>query len=63
MMPVMNGFEFAAQVHRREELASIPIVVLTAFTDQSEKIIGARRVLGKPIEFDLLSQTLKEYCG
>ena len=30
MMPEMDGFEFAAALHRREEWSSIPIVVLTA---------------------------------
>ena len=30
MMPEMDGFEFAAELHRHEEWRSIPIVVLTA---------------------------------
>ncbi len=30
MMPEMDGFEFAAEVHRHPEWRSIPIVVLTA---------------------------------
>jgi CheY-like chemotaxis protein len=31
MMPEMDGFEFAAQVHEKLEWRSIPIVVLTAY--------------------------------
>ena len=30
MMPDMDGFEFAAELHRHAEWRSIPIVVLTA---------------------------------
>jgi len=30
MMPEMDGFEFAAELHKRDEWRSIPIVVLTA---------------------------------
>ncbi|HLJ56812.1 MAG TPA: response regulator, partial [Chthonomonadaceae bacterium] len=30
MMPELDGFEFAAELHRRDQWRSIPIVVLTA---------------------------------
>jgi len=30
LMPTMDGFEFLAEFRRREELRSVPVVVLTA---------------------------------
>jgi len=39
MMPAMDGFEFAAELRRREEWRSIPIVVLTAKDLSSEELL------------------------
>ena len=38
MMPEMDGFEFAAELHQHAEWRSIPIVVLTAKDLTSEEL-------------------------
>jgi len=43
MMPEMDGFEFAAELHRHPEWRSIPIVVLTAKDLSAEEL---RRLSG-----------------
>ncbi|WP_141730959.1 response regulator [Oligoflexus tunisiensis] len=63
MMPVMNGFEFAAAIEQQEAFSSIPIVLLTAYTEHAHRVRNAKCVLFKPVEFDQLFQTVREYCG
>jgi two-component system, chemotaxis family, chemotaxis protein CheY len=63
MMPVMNGFEFAAALEQHETFCSIPIVLHTAYSEHAGKVKNARGVLMKPVEFDQLFQIVREYCG
>jgi two-component system chemotaxis response regulator CheY len=63
MMPVMNGFEFAAALEQHEKFSSIPIVLHTAYTEHAHEVKNARSVLFKPVEFDQLFQIVREYCG
>jgi CheY-like chemotaxis protein len=64
MMPVMNGWEFAQAVQTDVMLAAIPIVVVSAFTDEAEtKKIRTREVVKKPVDLDLLLRVVKRYCG
>jgi CheY-like chemotaxis protein len=50
-MPVMDGFEFAAELRRREDWRTVPIIVLTAkdlTVAESKRLAGsAARVLQK----------------
>jgi len=62
MMPVMNGWEFL-QAKRKDNVVSvIPVVIVSAFTDQAEgeEVDG---VLKKPIDFDALLRCVKQHCG
>lgn len=63
MMPVMNGFEFAAALQKDARISSIPFVLLTAFAEQAGKVVNAKGVLSKPLEFELLFRTLRDFCG
>jgi len=57
MMPVMDGWEFAQQMRTRSEMASTPIVVLSADRNVASKSQDIRAVgyLAKPFELtDLL---------
>jgi len=38
MMPIMNGWEFAAEVKKNKILAAIPILVVSAFVDKAGTI-------------------------
>ena len=62
MMPVMNGWEFAEALGEDDRLATIPIVVVTAYTRQA-KGINAKRVLKKPVDLDALLGAVRTYCG
>jgi CheY-like chemotaxis protein len=62
MMPVMNGWEFVEAIGKNMVLATIPIVVVTAFKEKAQTI-QARKVVKKPVDLDYLFQIVKEYCG
>lgn len=62
MMPVMNGWEFANTLQDDMVLATIPVIVVTAFADRAGGI-PAKGVIKKPIDLDLLFATVHRYCG
>jgi CheY-like chemotaxis protein len=53
MMPVMSGWEVLEQLQADEELAQIPVVVVSAMTAP-----GVREHLAKPIDLDHLLDTV-----
>lgn len=59
MMPIMNGFELANILAKSERLARIPIVVLSAYIEEAERVKGARARLAKPVEISLLLETIQ----
>lgn len=62
MMPVMDGWAFAAVLKKDLMLAAIPIVVVTAFADKAQ-FVGAAHIVKKPVDMDTLLSFVKEYCG
>jgi CheY-like chemotaxis protein len=56
MMPVMNGWQFRAEMTRNPDLASIPVVVMTADGRVGQKAdeLGAAGFLPKPISLERL---------
>lgn len=56
MMPEMDGFEFIGEVRRREELAEIPIILITAYDKRAYSRVPADSapdaVLTKPFDAD-----------
>jgi CheY-like chemotaxis protein len=62
-MPVLDGWGFAAELHRRE--VDIPIVVMTAARDAARWAdeIAASGSLSKPFGFDDLIRTVGEVRG
>jgi len=61
MMPVMNGWEFIENIKNNEKLSKIPIVVISAYSEQVQSI-QSQGFLKKPIDLKLLYQTAKEWC-
>jgi two-component system alkaline phosphatase synthesis response regulator PhoP len=39
-LPLMSGFELCRRLRREEETARLPIIVLTARTDESDRVLG-----------------------
>jgi CheY-like chemotaxis protein len=64
MMPVMDGWEFAEALQANAELATIPIVVVTAFGREAEtRKIASRGAIAKPVDLDLLFDMVKRHYG
>ena len=63
MMPVKSGPEFIAMVREDAELSPIPIVLLTAKSDEESRIIGtaigADAFLGKPFVSEEMTSTVR----
>ena len=62
MMPVMNGWEFVEAVQTKDGLATIPVVVVTAY-GVKEDSIKANAVIRKPVNLDMLLETARQWCG
>ena len=62
MMPVMNGWQFIDSIQKDPVLASIPIAIVTAFSDRTEGI-HANAVLKKPIDVESMLKVVHQYCG
>src|SRR5262245_21719317 len=61
MMPVMNGWEFTDRLARNPELASIPVVVVSAVTGAAQTVTGVH-CLAKPVDIERLLALLDQYC-
>ncbi len=63
MMPYMDGFELIDHLKRDKELRKIPVLVVSARTDKTEKLNliakGAIDVIGKPFDKDELLIRIK----
>lgn len=63
-MPVMDGWTFAAELHRRHG-NQVPVVVCTAAEDTASRAreVGAVDALGKPFELDDLLRLVETYAS
>jgi CheY-like chemotaxis protein len=64
MMPRMNGWQFAEELHADPALRELPLAVVAAnprFKPDAERL-GARRWLGKPVDIDELLATVDDLC-
>lgn len=62
MMPVMNGWEFAAAIRNVRRLSRVPIVVMTAFPESAGALQGYP-VLRKPFSLGDLVKIVETSCG
>lgn len=62
MMPVMDGYAFREEQLRRPELASIPVVMVTASRSVREASTGAATVLFKPFSLGRLMAAVEQHC-
>lgn len=63
-MPTMNGWAFRAEQQRDPEIASIPVIVISADAAAASRAaaLGAVAAMGKPVDFDRLLQLIDQYC-
>jgi len=66
MMPVMDGFQFCEEQIRDSDLASIPVVIMSAAGRVKEEDVrqtAARAFLKKPLSLDLILDTINRHCS
>jgi CheY-like chemotaxis protein len=62
MMPVMDGPSFRAEQLRTPELASIPVVVVSAYREIIDHALQITDFLRKPLDIDDLMAAVQRYC-
>jgi CheY-like chemotaxis protein len=64
MMPVMNGWDFLATIAKDKDLAQIPVVVLTGYSNMvaNKTPPGAVALLNKPVDVSRLHAILGRYA-
>ena len=65
MMPVMDGWAFREEQRKLPEVASIPVVTVTADGDARGKAasIQAAGYVSKPLQIDSLLDEIERICG
>ncbi len=62
MMPVMNGWEFVHALDHDSTLATIPVVVVTAFSEKAGGLT-TRLIIKKPVDTVILLRVVHQHCG
>lgn len=64
-MPVLDGWGFLSELHKRPGLSDIPVVIMSAYLDVAEKAraLGAADVVPKPVEPQVLLRILDHYAA
>jgi CheY-like chemotaxis protein len=61
MLPLVSGWEVLANVRADPTLASVPVVVMTAYADQTP--LEVTEVLRKPMGIDQVRQAVRRFCA
>jgi CheY-like chemotaxis protein len=64
MMPVMDGYRFRAEQLRDDELATLPVVIMSGAgrIDERAQQLGVQDYVSKPVEPEHLLSMLGRYC-
>lgn len=66
-MPIMDGYQATAELRKRQGLATLPVIAMTANAMAGDKAkclqAGMNDHIAKPIEVNILYQTLLKYLG
>lgn len=60
MMPGVSGFNLRAEMLRRPELATVPVIVVSAYWRRSPETLAADAVLTKPLNLDRLLDAVEQ---
>ena len=63
LMPGMSGFTLRATMLRNPDLASIPVIVLSAYWRRPSDTLEASDVLAKPLNIDRLLEAVGRFAG
>jgi len=59
-MPIMDGRQFRREQVKEPRLAKIPVIVVSALSDQTD--IDANEIFIKPVEVEILLTAVDRYC-
>ena len=62
MMPVMDGWQFRREQVQRDELADIPVIVVSAAGRERLQQIHANAYVSKPVDLDELLKQIAQFC-
>ena len=62
MMPIMNGWELDAALKRDPRLATVPVIVVSALSEDLASPVGATEYFAKPVDIDKLLEVVCEHC-
>ncbi|MFH1728737.1 MAG: response regulator [Pseudomonadota bacterium] len=67
MLPGISGYSICWQIKNNEKLKSIPVVFITAKSNESDKLMGEQMkgdgYINKPFEKDELLSVIKSFIG
>ena len=63
MMPVMDGWQFRREQVRDEDLARIPVIVVSAAGRERLQQIEADAYLSKPVDLEELLKQITQFCS
>jgi CheY-like chemotaxis protein len=63
MMPEMNGLEVMTRLQENPALRDLPIVLMTAWSDQTGRVPSSVQVIGKPVEAGELRRAIEKIFG
>lgn len=63
MMPVCDGWRFRELQKQNLQIATIPVVTVSASRDDRALEAGGTKHLRKPIEMHTLLNTIKDFCN
>ena len=63
MMPVMNGWEFRRALEKDPTLNRVPVVIVSAATDELMRRSPDAVYLPKPVDMDELLHVIGDFCG
>ena len=63
MMPVMDGWQFRREQIRHQQLAGIPVIVVSAAGKERIAEVDANAYLTKPVDLEQLLERVNQYCS